>query len=746
MIKKIIKLQDVGIYKDYLWPEDLPEFQDFNLIYGWNYSGKTTLSRLFGVLEKPDTRVRLGGSFEVEYCDGSTISSAGLIEPLNCRVFNRPFIERNFQEEHNAPAVFIVGDDANKLRSRIARLQKHKIRVDGIKSHLATEKREWERRVNDGLKRDGARAISDLVSERNFDRRDLDELLRQVSASPQVHILSESEFDALKATANSSDTFSEQRHFSIPDIDVTDIVTRVSRILSEKASNNAIDKLKDRTEMEAWVRQGKVLHVDETECGFCGNVITQDRLGLLAGHFSTEYEALIRSVEDELSMLSYIDLELRLPIASELIPSVRVQYSTAISVLDDYMKSIKIVVDVLIAKLKEKSTNIETALEIPNEVADEIGKLEPFSYTEVHSEISSILKDHNNKITDLDATKVAAKEKLKKHSAASFYVSNDIESEIEALDKINAQETKSSIARAFILQKILEKEEEIKQHSVAVGKLNELIEIILSGSNISAVQLSESEFEFRRGADKAENLSDGERAAIAFSYFILTLEDGGNSLSDTLIFVDDPISSLDSNHIYAIYALIIERLKGKCRQLFVSTHNYEFFNLLKDESLNNNKNFKHGNSGYFTQRKINSDGEPYADLVELPKPLRKYKSEYQFVFSLMYEFFKSTEPTLHEAYTSPTILRKFLEAYLGFRKPTGGAWHQKLELLFDDEAERREVSKFADDASHMQNIRRIVEHAEYISSSKEIIGKVINALSEKDQVHYDDLKTLVEEG
>ena len=112
----------------------------------------------------------------------------------------------------------------------------------------------------------------------------------------------------------------------------------------------------------------------------------------------------------------------------------------------------------------------------------------------------------------------------------------------------------------------------------------------------------------------------------------------------------------------------------------------------------------------------------------------------------MYEFFKSTEPTLHEAYTSPTILRKFLEAYLGFRKPTGGAWHQKLELLFDDEAERREVSKFADDASHMQNIRRIVEHAEYISSSKEIIGKVINALSEKDQVHYDDLKTLVEEG
>lgn len=233
--------------------------------------------------------------------------------------------------------------------------------------------------------------------------------------------------------------------------------------------------------------------------------------------------------------------------------------------------------------------------------------------------------------------------------------------------------------------------------------------------------------------------------AIAFAYFLLTLEDGGNELSNTIVFVDDPISSLDSNHIYAIYALISERLKGKCKQLFVSTHNYEFLNLLKDEALNSNRNFKEGCSGYHARRAHNDEGEPFAEIVEMPKSLRKYKSEYQFVFSLLYQFAFSADTTLHEAYTSPTILRKFLEAYLGFRKPAGGSWSNKLDLLLDDETERREVAKFADDASHIQSIRQTLEHAQYITSAKEIVKKVIAALEDKDAIHFADLKSLVEE-
>ncbi|MCG7892622.1 MAG: hypothetical protein N0C80_20500, partial [Candidatus Thiodiazotropha endolucinida] len=105
----------------------------------------------------------------------------------------------------------------------------------------------------------------------------------------------------------------------------------------------------------------------------------------------------------------------------------------------------------------------------------------------------------------------------------------------------------------------------------------------------------------------------------------------------------------------------------------------------------------------------------------------------------------STNTTLHEAYTSPTVLRKFLETYLGFRKPVAGRWSDKLDLLFDVEAERTEVAKFADDASHLQSLKQAVEHGEFIASAKGIVGKVLNALESKDNAHYEGLKTATED-
>ncbi len=53
MITRINKLKRFGIYKNYSWG-GINEFKQKNLIYGWNYSGKTTLSKVFQVLEFKD--------------------------------------------------------------------------------------------------------------------------------------------------------------------------------------------------------------------------------------------------------------------------------------------------------------------------------------------------------------------------------------------------------------------------------------------------------------------------------------------------------------------------------------------------------------------------------------------------------------------------------------------------------------------------------------------------------------------
>lgn len=742
MIRKITKVRDVGVYKAFDWPEELPEFTDFNLIYGWNYSGKTTLSRLFGVLEKPATNSKLGGGFEMEFDDGVLIKSAEIEAPFNCRVFNRSFIERNFQVEHNAPAVYIVGDEANQLRDRITRLREHKDRVARVSARLTQEKSEWERRVNDGLKRDGARAIADLVSERGFNRTGLNGLVAEVRSAPNDFILSDDDFDALKATANSSDSFDPLNQLVIPNIDIEGKMARVEALLGQTASNNAIERLKSNPSMETWVRTGLALHENESQCGYCGNDIQPERIDLLAGHFSKEYEALVQAIKDEAQGLSSMNLAVALPGRGELMHSLRDRYAKAISPIDDYVEAVKIVLEELVGRLNEKIINIEVKSSISDLVGKDSSVICSFSYTNIESEIREIFSLHNEQVADLEATKNTAKLRLKKHSAASFFVDNSIADEEVELNSIMVKQDKSTKLDSSIAERITEKEEEIKAHSVAVTRMNELISTILSGSNVSAVPLSNSEFEFRRGSEKAENLSEGERTAIAFCYFLLTLEDAGNLLANTIVFVDDPISSLDSNHIYSIYALIMERLKGQCQQLFVSTHNSEFFNLLKDEALKGNRNFKAGHEGYYTQRSCDAVGEPFSQLVKLPDSLRKFKSEYQFVFSMLHEFSISPTPTLHEAYTAPTLVRKFLESYLGFRNPAGGSWTSKLYLLMDDEVERREVTKFSDDASHLQGLNRAVQHADYVSSAKEIVGKVLTALKSKDNEHYTNLVEL----
>lgn len=744
-VKKIRKISGLGIFRDFSWGENLPEFTDFNLIYGWNYSGKTTLSRIFDSLGKTELISQLGGTFEVLDGEDNTLHSASVTDPQNCSVFNRDFIERNFRQEHNAPAVFIVGDDAAKIRDRISTLEARKVSVNRADTKYTGEKADWERRVNDGLKRDAARAIGELVSERSFRRPDLDRMLEKIKGSLDDYLLEEVEFDALKATASSSDEFTEHNSFTIPNVDISSLVEKVGDLLGQTASNNAIERIKDDAALEAWVRTGRDFHSPGDECAFCGNEIQDDRFDQLKGHFSTEYEALVKSVQEKAAALRAMEIKAGLPESAQLIHSVREDYSETIYPISDFLESAHEVIPLLVAALEGKVSSIETSQKLPETVSDALANVTAYEYADQHKKIDDLLKIHNEQIGDMEATRQDAKSKLKKHSAARFYRENNIAAEEEKCVEIVANQARARRVRAAIDAQIQEKEDEIKEHSVAVAKLNDLIAILLTGSNISAVQLSESEFEFQRGTEPAVNLSDGERTAIAFAYFLLTLEDGGNDLGNTLVFVDDPISSLDSNHIYAVFALIIDRLKGQCKQLFISTHNYEFLNLLKDEALNNKRNFKAGCAGFLAQRSHDDQGESFAELVEMPKALRKFKSEYQFLFSLLHQLVISTDTTLHEAYTSPTVLRKFLETYLGFRKPVAGRWSDKLDLLLDVEAERTEVAKFADDASHLQSLKQAVEHSEFIASAKGIVKKVMDALEHKDNTHYEGLKTATED-
>jgi hypothetical protein len=178
----------------------------------------------------------------------------------------------------------------------------------------------------------------------------------------------------------------------------------------------------------------------------------------------------------------------------------------------------------------------------------------------------------------------------------------------------------------------------------------------------------------------------------------------------------------------------------------VSTHNSELYTLLKDHWFYANQQFANRADAcaYYTRRCLDSTSLQWQSTLEdAPELLRKYKSEYQFIFEQLHKFSASQAPSLHEAYTAPNLLRKFLEAYLGFKKPCVSQWSKKLDLLFDADVDQTEIQKFSDDASHLQGLNRALQQPTFISNAQNTVKKVIHALKAKDLPHYTSMCTVI---
>ncbi len=100
MILRINKLKNFGIFKDISW-NSLDNFKKKNLIYGWNYSGKTTFSKLFQNLEFKDKTKYFSDSeftITIEKDNVSTDYTQNDLEnfPYDVKVFNTNYIKRIF--------------------------------------------------------------------------------------------------------------------------------------------------------------------------------------------------------------------------------------------------------------------------------------------------------------------------------------------------------------------------------------------------------------------------------------------------------------------------------------------------------------------------------------------------------------------------------------------------------------------------------------------------------------------------
>ncbi|TFH30173.1 MAG: hypothetical protein E4G98_02570, partial [Promethearchaeota archaeon] len=170
MIRKLLEIKNLDMFKDYRWDVDIPEFERFNIIYGWNGSGKTTLSHLFSALETGELTAYPDLKYRIETDEGEY--SQGMAYGKQIRVFNQNYISENIDVlACKTNPIFILGEENRKLSVKINADEK-KLRGDpenpddlGMLRELELHKRDLQQNGENrgGIFTNVARIISSIL-------------------------------------------------------------------------------------------------------------------------------------------------------------------------------------------------------------------------------------------------------------------------------------------------------------------------------------------------------------------------------------------------------------------------------------------------------------------------------------------------------------------------------------------------------------------------------------------------------
>ncbi len=103
-IEQTNKIKNHRIFRGFVWPHNLDSFKEKNLFYGWNGTGKSTLSNLFRSIEKktPVSEGEVEFSISGNKVDGAAFATAQGLPQV--RVFNKDFIIDNVCNCHKTTA------------------------------------------------------------------------------------------------------------------------------------------------------------------------------------------------------------------------------------------------------------------------------------------------------------------------------------------------------------------------------------------------------------------------------------------------------------------------------------------------------------------------------------------------------------------------------------------------------------------------------------------------------------------
>ena len=771
-IKQIRKLQGYRIFRNFTW-NGLPDFSRYNLIYGWNGAGKTSLSTLFRFLQRgeaPDaTSVEL-------LLEGGVLNGTdfGSVATPPIRVFNRDFIDRNVFEVpgHELPPVFYLGEDSSSKQKKVTDLLRLQDELN--KDVTSTSKRlDAATTEFNSFCTNQARSIRNLLLRdaryNNYEAPRFKELMRRLASSKAPTALLGAEERKRLEDAIQGKAMPKVLQPTSGSIQLSELTQAVVAELRVTVVSTTIDKLVRSSELADWVEKGIHLHgEDATHCLFCEQPLPFLRLESLAAHFNDDFKAHQERLQKLIGTVGSLRSEAlakAIPERSALYPHLHSEFDAAIAqlksqtlVVEMYLKGVQRALE---QKIKEpfRSLNLTDYLprldfspdsgfakfiELIVNGVTAVGALSGFSAVQ---RLLTVVQKHNEHTDNFDAAVAAARASLEINEGVKAL--DEWHSRSTAITDLTAALDEARAKLKPIAGQVRELQREIRQHLKPAEELNREMAAYLGRDELH-FEAKDTGYTIMRGPRPAMHLSDGERTAIAFMYFLKTLSDATFDIANGIVVIDDPVSSLDANSLYCAFGYMKTRTKD-AKQIFILTHNFSFFRQVKNwfnyAGKINNKPYnpaKSEHTHFYMLAPTIEDGQRSATLRTLDPLLHEYESEYHYLFRCVSDASKAAAPkSLAEVYGLPNIARRLLESFLSFRVPgRAGNLGQQLDALQGDAAAKARVVRFLHTHSHMEQVE--ADHdLSVLSEAPAVLTDLLGLIQTNDKDHYEAMMKII---
>ncbi len=746
MLKKLVEI-DHKCFKQFKWGA-LPELARFNLFYGWNGTGKTTLSNLLADFAQK-TPIEIGKVvFRIDNVNiqGDQLGQESLTLP-RIRVFNQRYVESSIYSrlDHLEHIVFFGEKTVEHEQQRKTAVDEQAKLREEYKELLP--KKAKAARDLDTYKQDQAQVIKTFLrtagqdNYTNYNKSHFE--TRCDSFNPEIDIvLGDDERAALVASIRTDIRPTLLIQKSTNPVS-SPLIETIRLILAASPTNVAIESLKNDSQLAGWVGQGLQLHQHRNAktCLFCDSPLGENRIKRLEQHFDDSFRVLSQQLTDSLQSIQRLRNS-----ANEFKPyqttSVYPQLAEQLNAMNvdlegkqtELLKSIQVVED----GLKAKRSNIFMAAEAPLELSNLLSKGE--ALCDSANEIQTLLAEHNRITNNFNAQIGQAKAKLESDFIASSIVTNKEKNELarsttESLDKCRT--------RGLELTEIIKKLDEKSTETAAPAEsLNQDLALYLGHSELTLTHHGNG-YAVTRGTEEARDLSEGERTAFALLYFLKSLEDHRGKLEDTIVVIDDPVSSLDASALFTAFGFIKERTE-KAKQIIVLTHDFSFFSLVKGW-------FQHDpvcktQSHYYSLTSFMSPDGKRATVTVMDRLLKDFVSEYQYLFHLVKNGAATEGKELAELYGLPNVGRRLLEHFIAFKFPGG---HGKEELIVRmkklelDSKTLALLNRFLNIHSHGDGIASAEHDLNLLAETPKVMQAILEVMRKEDKDHVERLEAVL---